>query len=57
MSAPVLCIHGELEREARLQGEWFPAELLPNVLRFFRVPDDVMARRFFATKRPKEKCK
>jgi hypothetical protein len=28
-------IHIELERESRLNGEWFPADLLPSVERFF----------------------
>ena len=40
-------IHGELEREARLHGEWFPAELLPNILRFFSVPEDIQSKRLW----------
>ena len=38
-------IHGELEREARLHGEWFPADLLPRVDRFFNVDFDIALKR------------
>ena len=38
-------IHAELERASRLEGEWFPADLLPSVDRFFRVGFDVVLKR------------
>jgi hypothetical protein len=38
-------VHAELERTSRLEGEWFPADLLSVVDRFFNVPMDVAARR------------
>jgi hypothetical protein len=34
-------VHAELERQSRLEGEWFPADLLPLVDRFFAVALDV----------------
>ena len=38
-------VHAELERQSRLEGEWFPAELLPAVDRFFKVEFDIALKR------------
>jgi len=38
-------VHGELERRARLEGEWFPADLLLAVDRFFNVDFDTTRKR------------
>jgi hypothetical protein len=38
-------IHAELEKVSRLEGEWFPAELLSLVDRFFNVDFDVVYAR------------
>jgi predicted GIY-YIG superfamily endonuclease len=38
-------IHAELERKSRLEGEWFPADLLSLVDRFFNVDFDVTWKR------------
>ena len=38
-------VHAELERKSRLEGEWFAADLLSSVDRFFNVPMDVATRR------------
>jgi Meiotically up-regulated gene 113 len=38
-------VHAELERKSRLENEWFPAELLSLVDRFFNVPKDVASQR------------
>ena len=38
-------VHGELERLARLEGEWFPADLLLAVDRFFNVDFDTTRKR------------
>ena len=38
-------IHAELERVARLEGEWFPMDLLSFVDRFFNVSQGVELRR------------
>lgn len=38
-------IHAELERVSRLEGEWFPADSLPAIDRFFTVPETVIEER------------
>jgi hypothetical protein len=38
-------VHAELERKSRLEGEWFAADLLSLVDRFFTVPMDVATQR------------
>jgi hypothetical protein len=38
-------LHAELERVSRLQGEWFPAELIELVDRFFNPALDVVLAR------------
>jgi hypothetical protein len=38
-------VHADLERQSRLEGEWFPKELLPSVDQFFRVALDVAFQR------------
>jgi hypothetical protein len=38
-------VHAELEKRARLEGEWFPAELLSAVDRFFNVDFDITLKR------------
>jgi hypothetical protein len=38
-------VHAELERTSRLEGEWFPAELLPLVDRFFNVALEIALKR------------
>jgi excisionase family DNA binding protein len=38
-------IHAELEKRSRLEGEWFPADLLSLVDRFFNVDFDVTWKR------------
>jgi hypothetical protein len=38
-------IHAELERRSRLEGEWFPADLLSAVDRFFNVEFDIILKR------------
>lgn len=51
-------LHAELERVSRLQGEWFPAELIELVDRFFRPALDVeIARHQKRTKAVAEKIK
>jgi hypothetical protein len=38
-------VHAELERKSRLEGEWFPADLLTLVDRFFNISADVAWKR------------
>jgi hypothetical protein len=38
-------VHAALERQSRLEGEWFAADLLSLVDRFFNVPMDVATQR------------
>ncbi len=47
-------LHGELEREARLQGEWFPPDSLSSILRFFSVPTEVEKKRLWKNPRLKK---
>jgi Meiotically up-regulated gene 113 len=38
-------VHAELERRSRLEGEWFPADLLSAVDRFFNIDFDITLKR------------
>jgi Meiotically up-regulated gene 113 len=38
-------VHAALEKQSRLEGEWFPADLLSSVDRFFNVAADVAFQR------------
>jgi len=38
-------VHAELEKNSRLEGEWFPADLLSLVDRFFNVATEVVFQR------------
>lgn len=38
-------VHAELERVSRLEGEWFPADLLSRIERFFGAPFDIKLKR------------